>query len=170
MKDAIDHDGAYHATRSRSESEVRERVQRCRVECRRSCSTIRDGYVSTFLFDNSRAFQSEVSLYQMIQNSLNGSGRSPPDLCQSSYTRGHRVAYTKMRSFSIGRIGLMHLATVAPHLTVSRKRKRSVKHCVISRTARKRFGILWFTPIGSSKSSRDLEGEIYLGASVCDIF
>ena len=91
-KDAIDHDGAYHATRSRTESGVRERV-----ECRQSCSTIRDGH----LFDNTRAFQTEVSLYQMIQNSLNGSGPSSPDLCQSFYTRRHRVTYTKMPSFSV---------------------------------------------------------------------
>ena len=38
-----------------------ERVQQCRVECRRSCSTTRDGYVSTSYFDGTRTIHTEAS-------------------------------------------------------------------------------------------------------------
>ena len=39
--------------------------------------------------------------YQMIRNTPSGSGHSSPDLSQSSYTRGHHVASTKMRLFPL---------------------------------------------------------------------
>ena len=73
----------------------------------------------------------------MIQNSLNGSGRSSPGLSQSFYTRKHHVAYTKMLLFPL--VESASCIRQWSHLTCPSLRKRGVEHCMIFGTMKKKI-------------------------------